>query len=382
MTRTSDTAPRADVQGPSRVGDGAAAVGRETFGALPDGREVEAYTLRNAHGITARFMSLGGTVLSVATPDVNGTLDDVVLGYDSLDAYLDDGHFIGPIVGRYANRIANAHFTLEGVEYTLDRNEGVHCLHGGAGGFHRKLWNVVPFCTQSSAGAVLHYDSPAGEAGFPGRLDVRVTYTLDEDGSFTVEYRASTDAPTHVSLTQHMYFNLAGLASRDILGHELTIPASRITAVDARLIPTGALVPVSGTPFDFTTPQAIGARVDADDEQLQRGHGYDHNFVLDGSERGELALAARLRDPGSGRVMEVLTTEPGIQFYSGNSLVGARSSKHGAPYHRRQGLALETQHFPDSPNHPEFPSTVLCPGEEYVSRTAYRFSEDRTGVRG
>ena len=371
MTRSTDAESRA----PHAPPDGSApTISSDAFGMTPDGHAVEAYTLRNSRGVTARFMSLGGTVLSLMTPDAAGHIDDVVLGYDALDDYLDDGNFLGPIVGRYANRIANARFTLAGVEYELDRNEGVHCLHGGRDGFHRKLWNVVSFRTASSAGAVLHYVSPAGEGGFPGRLDARVTYALDNDNAFTIDYRAVTDATTHVNLTQHMYFNLAGLRSREILAHELMLNASRITAVDPRLIPTGALMPVEGTPFDFTTPHAIGANIDVEDEQLQRGNGYDHNFVIDRVRAGELTLAARVRDPSSGRVMEVLTTEPGIQFYAGNSLVGTRPSKHGAPYHRRQGFALETQHFPDSPNHPEFPSTLLRAGEEYVSRTVYRFS--------
>ncbi|HEX5830159.1 MAG TPA: aldose epimerase family protein, partial [Gemmatimonadaceae bacterium] len=264
-------------------------------------------------------------------------------------------------------------FTLDGVAYTLARNDGPNHLHGGPGGFHRAVWDAEPFVDARGAGVVLSHTSPAGDEGYPGTLAVRVTYTLTTGGALVLDYHAATDAPTVVSLTQHVTVNLAGHGVRDVLDHELTLGASRFTPVDATLIPTGELRDVGGTPFDFRAPTAIGERIDDADEQLRRGGGYDHNFVLDRAAGAGLAFAARLREPVSGRSMDVHTTEPGIQLYTGNAMDGGRIGKQGRAYARHSGVALETQHFPDSPNQPCFPSTVLRPGETYASRTEYRF---------
>jgi len=343
---------------------------REPFGAMPDGRMVERLTLRNARGMEVSFIAHGGAITSILVPDRDGVMADVVLGYRTLDEYLRDRVWLGPLIGRYANRIAGGRFTLDGRDYHLPRNDGPNHLHGGPRGFDHVLWDVDPL--PDAAGAVLTHTSPAGAEGYPGTLAVRVTYTLTDADELSVDYHATTDAPTPVSLTQHSYFNLAGEGSGDVLAHELTLNASRITPVDECVIPTGELRPVAGTPFDFTTPTALGARIDAGDEQLRITGGYDHNFVLDRAGDG-LELAARLHDPASGRVLEIHTTEPGIQLYTGNALDRTIIGKSGRPYARRTGVALETQHFPDSPNQPRLPSTILRPGETYRSRTVYRF---------
>ena len=350
---------------------------REHFGVTPDGRTVDAFTLTNARGAEVRFMTYGGVILSVLVPDRDGVLDDVTLGYDTLDGYLADTRFFGALVGRYANRIAGARFALDGREYRLATNDGPNHLHGGPRGFHTAVWSAEPFAGDGGVGATLRHTSPDGDEGYPGRLEARVTYTLTDEDDLEIDYHATADAPTHVNLTQHAYFNLAGHDAGDVHGHELAIAASRFTPVDPTLIPTGELRDVRGTPFDFTAPAPIGARIDADDEQLRRGQGYDHNWVIDREPGSDsLLLAARLRAPGSGRVMEVWTTEPGVQFYAGNVLPGGPLGKGGVDYVRRGGLALETQHFPDSPNRPAFPSTVLRPGDVYRSRTVYRFLVD------
>jgi aldose 1-epimerase len=348
-------------------------VTRDVFGVTPLGVPVEAFTLSSSSGIRVRFISLGGIIQSIEVPDRNGVVDDVALGYDTLDRYLADKSYLGAIVGRYANRIAKGRFTLDGCQYRLATNDGANHLHGGPGGFHRVLWNVTPFRREGHDCARLEYTSNSGEEGYPGRLTARVTYSLGNDGELAVEYRAAADEATPVNLTQHTYFNLAGHDRGDILDHELTVNALHFTPVDETLIPTGETRSVSGTPFDFTTPCRIGDRIDGDDEQLRRGGGYDHNFVL---QRGS-GFAARVYDPQSGRVLEVGTTEPGMQIYSGNSLPERMQGKGGGAYRRRGGIALETQHFPDSPNQPDFPSTILRPGEELRSRTVYRFSTDR-----
>jgi len=345
---------------------------REPFGRLPDRRTVERFTLRNARGSSVSFLSLGGIITSLRVPDSDGELADVVLGYGTLAEYLEDRVWLGPLIGRFANRIAHGRFTLDGVEHRLPVNLGPHHIHGGTGGFGRVLWEVEPFRTTGGVGAVLRHVSPAGTEGYPGTLYVRVAYTLLDTDELAVEYHATGDAPTPVNLTQHSYFNLAGEGSGDVLGHELTLRASRFTPVDAGLIPTGELRPVAGTPFDFTSPVPLGARMGAADEQLRIAGGYDHNFVLD-REGGGLSPAARLYEPASGRVLEVLTTEPGIQLYTGNGLDGSIVGKSGRRYGRCAGVALETQHFPDSPNQPAFPSTILRPGEAYRSHTVYRF---------
>ncbi len=343
---------------------------------LADGSgPVDVVTLTNARGMEVRFLSLGGIIVSVSVPDRDGAFADVTLGYGSIAAYDADDYYLGALIGRFANRIANGRFTLHDREYTLEQNDGANHLHGGTQGFHRAHWTVAPFSDERTgrAGAVLGYTSVAGEEGYPGTLDVRVTYTLTDDDEFIVDYEGTTDAPTPVNLTQHAYFNLAGHDAGDVLGHELTVRASRITPVDATQIPTGELTSVCGTPFDFTTAHTLGERIDAPDAQLHVGGGYDHNYVLDRDASG-ISFAARLRDPQSGRTLELFTTEPGLQLCTANALSDVLPGKHGRPYGARAGVALETQHFPDSPNHAHFPSSILDPGDAYRSRTIYRFS--------
>lgn len=351
-----------------------ATVEKQSFGATADGTAVDLYTLTNAHGVEVRAMTYGGIILSLKVPDRNGQLGDVVLGYDSLDGYLKSSPYFGAIVGRYGNRIAKGNFTVDGEEYTLATNNGPNALHGGIKGFDKVVWGGESFEKGDRVGVVLTYTSPDGEEGYPGTLQARVTYTLTDAGELTFEYHAVTDKATPVNLTQHSYFNLAGEGSGDILGHELMLNASHFTPVDSTLIPTGEIRGVEGTPFDFRTPTAIGARIDADDEQIRFGGGYDHNWVLDRDGADGLVLAARVYEPTTGRVMEVTTTEPGVQFYSGNFLDGTLTGKGGHVYGHRSGLCLETQHYPDSPNQPDFPSTILRPGEEHDTRTVFTFS--------
>lgn len=346
------------------------------FGTTAAGETAELYTLRNAHGMEAKVTNYGGVIVSLTAPDRNGTLRDVVLGFPTLAPYESESPYFGALIGRYGNRIAGGRFTLDGRTYTLARNNGPNSLHGGEKGFDKRLWDAQPFRTDTSQGLVLTRTSPAGEEGYPGTLRVRVTYTLSDHDELGFEYEATTDAPTPVNLTQHSYFNLAGDGAGDILGHVVTIDADAYTPVDSTLIPTGEIRRVEGTPFDFRSPHAIGERVGSDDPQLRFGKGYDHNFVLNRKDRasGDLERAATVYEPGSGRVMEVWTTEPGLQFYSGNFLDGTLTGKNGVVYRHRYGFAMETQHFPDSPNQPGFPSTILRPGERYHSRTVYRFS--------
>ena len=338
---------------------------------------MDVFTLANARGMEMRFIAYGGIIVSIRVPDRDGAVADVTPGYDSLDDYTRDTRFFGAIIGRYANRIANARFTLDGVEYALTPNEDDKQLHGGPSGFHRATWRVAP-SHDPSAGAVLCHCSDAGDQGFPGTLHARVTYTVTDDNELVVDYSAIADAATPVNLTQHVYFNLAGHDAGDVLDHELTLNASHFMPVDAALLPDGPMRSVHGTPFDFTAPHRIGERIDEPDEQLAIAHGYDHNFVLDRRSEHELALAARVYEPRSGRMLEILTTEPGIQFYSGSGIGGGLPGKGGHVYPRSAALALEPQHYPDSPNHPEFPSTILRPGGEYRSRTVYRFSTAST----
>ncbi|MFO7587299.1 MAG: aldose epimerase family protein [Gemmatimonadota bacterium] len=361
----------------------------EAWGVTPEGDSITLHTLRNANGIEVRVADWGGIVTRVLVPDREGRVADVVLGHDSLAAYVAGTPYFGAIVGRYANRIAGARFALDGTTWELAANDGANHLHGGARGFDRRPWKAfvvrsgpVPDGALDAPGAgraslVLTRTSEDGEEGYPGRLEVEVSITLTNGNELRFDYEAATDAPTVVNLTHHGYWNLAGHDAGDILGHELEVRAGRFTPVDAGLIPTGELRSLEGTPFDFRDPTPIGLRIGADDEQLRRGGGYDHNFVLDDwTGDRTLRLAARLRDPGSGRTMEVLTTETGIQLYSGNFLDGSDIGKGGAVYGHRSGLCLETQHFPDSPNRSAFPSTVLRPGETYRSTTVYRFRTD------
>jgi aldose 1-epimerase len=347
-------------------------VQRSLFGELPDGREVYAYTLDNGRGVKVEAITYGGIIVSLDTPDRRGRRGDIVLGYDDLSGYLKETPYFGAIIGRYGNRIANARFTLDGRTYQLAANDGPNHLHGGVVGFDKVLWSVTPFSRADSVGVVLRYTSPDGEEGYPGDLAATVTYTLTTDGSLVFDYEATTDKPTPVNLTQHSYFNLAGDGVRDVLDQVLTIYADSFTPVDSTLIPTGKIEPVAGTPFDFRTPTAIGARIGAADQQLEYAGGYDHNYVLDRSGPG-LVHAAHVYDPDTGRTLDVYTTEPGLQFYSGNFLDGSLVGKSGHVYEHRYGFCLETQHYPDSPNEPGFPSTILRPGEEYRSRTVLKF---------
>lgn len=347
---------------------------KTTFGKTPDGRQVDLYLLTNKKGVEVAITNFGGAVVSVKVPDRTGKIADVVLGYDSLDGYVNDKSYFGALVGRYANRIAHGQFSLDGVTYKLAKNNGENSLHGGIKGFNKAVWDAKEIASKEGPALQLNYLSKDGEEGYPGNLKVQVVYTLTDANELKIDYSATTDKKTVLNLTNHSYFNLAGQGSSDILGHELMIQADRFTPVDAGLIPTGELRPVAGTPFDFRTKTAIGARISADDEQLKLGKGYDHNWVL--THTAAFSLAARAVEPNSGRVLEVWTTEPGVQFYSGNFLDGTVHGKGGNVYGFRSGFCLETQHFPDSPNHPEFPSTVLNPGERYHSITAYKFSTE------
>jgi aldose 1-epimerase len=358
----------------------APAVTSMPFGTTADGRTAELFTLTNGHGIRIGLTNYGGIITSLKTPDRSGQFDDIVLGYDNLAGYLHDSPYFGAIVGRYGNRIARGRFTLDGTTYRLATNNGPNSLHGGLRGFDKVIWSAQPFQNQEGAGVALDYTSPDMEEGFPGTLRAHVTYMLSEDDRLIVDYQATTDKATPVNLTQHTYWNLAGSARRDILGHELTINADSMTPVDSTLITTGEISSVTGTPFDFRTPMTIGARVDQrQNAQIRYGNGYDHNFVLNrgGAAADALVRAAHVVEPSSGRTLDIFTTEPGLQFYSGNFLDGSITGKAGNVYHFRYGMALETQHYPDSPNHPNFPSTILRPGQQYHTRTVFQFGVAR-----
>ena len=359
---------------PAPTAEANTTMSRTSFGTLPDGTALELFTLKNPSGMEVSVTNYGGIITSLKVPDRNGKIDDVTLGYDSIDGYLKSSPYFGAIIGRYGNRIAKAQFTLDGKTYKLPANDGPNTLHGGLKGFDKVAWRAEPFEREGERGIVFNYVSPDGEEGFPGTLTTRVTYTLTDKNEIAFDYHATTDKPTVVNLTQHAYFNLAGDGSGDVLGHELTVNADRFTPVSAALIPTGELASVEGTPFDFRTKTAIGARIAAAHEQIKRGGGYDHNYVLNKPAEGLTLAPARVEEPKSGRVMEVHTTEPGIQFYSGNFLDGSITGKNGHVYNKRNGFCLETQHYPDSPNQPSFPTTTLKPGEEYTSRTVYTFS--------
>src|SRR5688572_10641082 len=344
---------------------------RTPFGVTPDGTPVELFTLGNTEGMQLSVMSYGGAIVSLRVPDRDGNLDDIVLGFDSLDAYIRHSHYFGAIVGRYANRIGRGRLQLDGSRYQLPINDEPHHLHGGARGFDRVVWACEPLREAPGEGLALRHTSPDGDQGYPGTLNVEVRYLLSDGNELQVDYLAATDKPTPVNLTQHSYFNLAGAGRGDILDHQLTINADAYTPVDCTLIPTGKTVPVAGTPFDFRTPVAIGARIGDPDPQLEYARGYDHNFVL----RGEAPApthAARVMEPATGRSLDVFTTEPGLQLYSGNQLEGV-VGRGGRRYGRHSGFCLETQHFPDSPNQPVFPSTILRPGANYQSRTVFAF---------
>ncbi len=346
------------------------------FGKTPDGREATLYTLKNNSGLVARITDYGGILVSLDAPDRAGRSANVVLGFDSLDAYLEGHPYFGAIVGRFCNRIAKGKFTLDGVGYTLATNNGPNHLHGGIKGFDKVLWSAEPIASDDGPALRLRYRSPDGEEGYPGNLDVEVVYTLTDDNELRIDYAATTDRATPVNLTHHSYFNLQGEGSGQVLDHELTVNASRYLPVDSTLIPTGAIRPVAGTPLDFTSPRAIGERIDQITGDEFAG-GYDHCFVLDRAGDGP-QLAARVREPDSGRLLEIWTTEPGLQFYTGNFLPGGleRPGPSGRLYDKHHGFCLEAQHFPDAVNKSQFPSTILEPGKTYRQTTIHRFLVD------
>jgi aldose 1-epimerase len=344
------------------------------FGKTQEGQPVERYTLKNAGGMEVDVITWGATVTRILVPDRAGKMADVALGFDTVDKYLTRHPYFGSTIGRYGNRIGKGRFTLNGAEYKLATNNDENHLHGGVRGFDLRLWKARPLKGATGQAVELTYVSADGEEGYPGKLTAVVTYTLTPKNGLRIDYKATTDKDTVVNLTNHSYFNLAGHGSGDILGHQLMLDADRFTPVDKGLIPTGELKPVEGTPFDFRKATAIGARIAAEDEQIRFGGGYDHNWVLNGG-MGKMRRVARLVEPKSGRAMDVLTTEPGVQFYSGNFLDGVQG-KAGAVYKKRAGLCLETQHYPDSPNKPAFPSTVLKPGQEYRTSTEYVFGTE------
>lgn len=343
------------------------------FGTLPDGREVPQYTLTNQSGVSVRIISYGATVTSLRVPDRNGNIEDVVLGYDSVQGYIDGTAYFGAIVGRYGNRIAKGKFQLDGKEYQLTVNDGENHLHGGKIGFNKVLWDAKVLKDTGEPSLQLQYVSPDGEEGYPGTVTLKVTYTLTEKNGLRIEYEGTTDKPTILNPTQHSYFNLTGSFTDTILGHRLMIDADSITPVDKGLIPTGELMSVAGTPMDFRTGTEIGARINDRNEQLAFGRGYDHNWVLNNYD-GKVRKVAELYEPRSGRLLTVFTDQPGLQFYSGNFLDGTAVGKNGIAYQHRTGLCLEAQAFPDTPNKPQFPQVTLRPGQTYHQTTIYQFS--------
>lgn len=345
---------------------------KQNYGTLPDGRIAKLYTLTNVHGLKATLTDYGAILVSLEVPDREGKLADVALGYDSLEGWLSSTGYFGATVGRYGNRIAKGKFVLDGKTFTLATNNGENHLHGGVKGFDKVFWDAKLLKRRGAAGVRFSYTSPDGEEGYPGNLKASVTYLLTDNDELRVEFKATTDKPTIVNLVHHSYWNLTGDPNNTILDHELTLAANRFLPVDEGLIPTGELRPVKGTPFDFTQPTKIGARINADDEQLKRGNGYDHCWVFR-NQTGKVALGATLYDPSTGRAMDLLTDQPGIQFYSGNFLDGTVKGKGDVKYQFRTGLCLETQHYPDSPNKPDFPSVVLRPGEIYRHTMILRF---------
>lgn len=348
-------------------------VSSQPFGSSKEGTAVTLYTLKNKDGVEMKVMNYGGIIVSLKVPDKNGVVEDVVLGYDSLSPYLKSNPFFGALVGRYGNRIANGKFSLDGKTYSLAANDGKNHLHGGVKGFDKVVWTATVVSSSENPSIKLAYRSSDGEEGYPGNLDVEVVYTLTEQDELKIDYSAITDKKTVVNLTQHTYFNLTGNVKRDILDHQLMLDADQFLPVDQTLIPTGVLAKVANTPFDFKALTTIGARIKADHQQLKFGKGYDHCWIFTAT-RDSLKKIGTLYEPTSGRSMDVLTTEPAIQFYSGNFLNGTLTGKGGTVYQQRFGLCLETQHFPDSPNRKAFPSVVLNPGERFHSVTTYRFS--------
>lgn len=347
-------------------------ISKASYGTLPDGTAVDLFTMVNANGMEVRATNYGGIITALLVPDGSGKLGDVALGMSSFDGYLQNSPYFGAIIGRYGNRIGKAQFKIDDQTYKLPKNDGPNTLHGGVKGFDKVVWQAEPFEKEDSVGVIFTYTSKDGEEGFPGNLQTRVTYTLTDKNELAFDYHATTDKPTVVNLTQHTYFNLAGEGNGDVLGHEVTIYANEYTPVNKTLIPTGKIESVADTPFDLRNKVVLGQRITADNEQLKFGSGFDHNFVIRRKDAG-LALAARVSEANTRRVMEVHTTEPGVQFYTGNHLNDAIPAK-SKPYGKNSGFCLETQHYPDSPNQPAFPSTTLRPGEEYNSKTVYTFS--------
>lgn len=356
---------------------GTSSITHEPFGNTLDGKPVEIYTLRNDNGMTVRIMTYGGIIQSIQVPDKNGQMGDVVLGYDTLDGYLTNSPYFGALIGRYGNRIALGHFTLDGHEYTLATNNAPNSLHGGNKGFDKRVWTVLDAKVEDQGPVLkLAYTSPDGQEGYPGTLDVTATYTLfARQNTLRLKFRATTDKDTILNLTAHSYFNLAGHGT--VLDHVVYINADKYTPVDSTLIPTGEIAPVEGTPFDFRTPTPIGARIGEDNEQLKYAGGYDQNWVIN-HKKGKLSLDARVTDPESGRVLEILSTSPGLQFYSGNFLDGTIIGKGGEVYPHRGAFVMEPQHYPDSPNHPNFPSTELKPGQVYHNTIIYKFGVEHS----
>lgn len=352
---------------------------KKPWGKTSDGVVVELYMLTNAKGMQVSISNYGALITSLIVPDRDGKMEDVVLGYETVEEYIKDTPYFGAIVGRYGNRIAKGRFTLDGTEYNkLAINNGDNHLHGGLKGFDKVVWKAKSFETKSGPALELTYRSVDGEEGYPGNLDVKITYMLGNDNTLAVNYEATTDKATPINLTQHSYFNLAGQGNGDILSHEVMINADGFTPVDETLIPTGEIKSVESTPFDFRKPTVIGKRVnDETDQQIKFGGGYDHNFVLNKEKTKDATLAARVTEPTTGRMMEVYTTEPGVQFYVGNFLDGTLTGKGGKVYNKRYGFCLETQHYPDSPNQPNFPSTILQPGEKYDTTTVFKFKTDK-----
>jgi aldose 1-epimerase len=368
--------PAAAAAAPPAPAAAKASVTKSSFGTLPDGTAVDLYTLTNAHGVEMRVTNYGAIIVSLKVPDKAGALGDVVLGFNRLEDYVKDSPYFGAIVGRYGNRIGGAKFTLDGKTYKLTANDGVNTLHGGLKGFDKLVWTATPVDRPEGAALQLSLTSKDGDEGYPGTLQLTVTYTLTDANALIVDYLAKTDKATPVNVTQHSYFNLAGEGIGTIDNHVMQIHADRYTPVAKGLIPTGELASVVGTPFDFRTPTPIGARVGADHPQIALGGGYDHNWVINwpaGMAADKLAPVLRVTEPTTGRTLEVESTEPGVQFYSGNFLDGHLVGKSNRPYVKRAAFAVETQHFPDSPNKPDFPSTIVRPGKDYQSQTVFRF---------
>jgi aldose 1-epimerase len=363
------------LEGMAKSNGAEVSMSKELFGKTKDGKEVDIYTLTNEHGMRVRIMTRGATIVSIEVPDNNGKMDDVNLGFETLDAYIEKSPYFGCVVGRYGNRINKGKFSLNGKDYTLAINNGENHLHGGLVGFDKAIWNAEAVEIDGNFGVAFSHSSPDGDEGYPGNLDMKVTYTLTDANEIKIHYNAWTDKATPLNLTNHAYFNLAGAGNGSILDHVVMLNADYYTPTDEGLIPTGEIAPVNETPMDFTKPARIGARIDNDFEALTFAGGYDHNWVLN-NKPGEMVLGGRVVEPKSGRVMEFYTNQPGVQFYCGNFLDGTITGKGGKVYEKRYGFCLETQHFPDSPNHPNFPSCILKPGETYDYTTIYKFSTE------